>query len=233
MEEKSLLLNVHSNLEPPKPDGSTYLMRGNYHYYHYGCDGFQDMGWGCGYRTLQSICSWILQNGVTPKVAAADGADGRGVAEVPNIPTIQQTLVEIKDKPERFFGSREWIGTLEAIYVIDTLYDVSCRVLHVARSDSIAKHADTLRDYFERYGGLIMMGGDLDAAAKGIAGIHVSADQSDVYLLVVDPHYAGKIRTKEELYTKQYVKWQKVDDFVDSSFYNLCLPMVKSRELAA
>uniref|UniRef100_A0A182WKB5 Uncharacterized protein n=1 Tax=Anopheles minimus TaxID=112268 RepID=A0A182WKB5_9DIPT len=43
MEEKSLLLNVHSNLEPPKPDGNTFLMRGNYHYYHYGCDGFQDM----------------------------------------------------------------------------------------------------------------------------------------------------------------------------------------------
>ncbi|XP_053665404.1 probable Ufm1-specific protease 1 [Anopheles marshallii] len=223
MEEKSLLLNVHSNLEPPKPDGNTFLMRGNYHYYHYGCDGFQDMGWGCGYRTLQSICSWIIQNG-PPKTASSD--------EVPNIPTIQQKLVEIKDKPERFFGSREWIGTLEAIYVIDTLYDVSCKVLHIARSDSIAKHADTLRDYFEQYGGLIMMGGDMDAASKGIAGIHVSVDQ-DVYLLVVDPHFVGRIKTKEELYTKQYVKWQKVEDFVDSSFYNLCLPMLKSRELAA
>ncbi|XP_052871990.1 probable Ufm1-specific protease 1 [Anopheles cruzii] len=225
MEEKSLLLNVHSNLEPPKPDGNTYLMRGNYHYYHYGCDGFQDMGWGCGYRTLQSICSWIIQSGGSARTATS-GCD------VPNIPTIQQTLVEIKDKPERFFGSREWIGTLEAIYVIDTLYDVSCKVLHIARSDTIAKHADTLRDYFEQYGGLIMMGGDMDAASKGIAGIHVSVDQ-DVYLLVVDPHYAGKIQTKEELYTKQYVKWQKVEDFVDSSFYNLCLPMLKGRDPAA
>lgn len=43
MELQELLLNVHSNLEPPKPDGSTYLMNGNYHYYHYGCDGFQDV----------------------------------------------------------------------------------------------------------------------------------------------------------------------------------------------
>lgn len=43
MDNLDLLLNVHSNLEPPKPDGSTYLMRGNYHYYHYGCDGFQDV----------------------------------------------------------------------------------------------------------------------------------------------------------------------------------------------
>ncbi|EDS25734.1 conserved hypothetical protein [Culex quinquefasciatus] len=199
MELQELLLNVHSNLEPPKPDGSTYLMNGNYHYYHYGCDGFQDVGWGCGYRTLQSICSW-------------------------------QTLVEIKDKPERFFGSREWIGTLEAIYVVDTLFDVSCKVIHISKRDNIAKHADTLKEYFETHGGLIMMGGDMDAASKGIAGIHISADSSDIYLLVIDPHFVGKIKTKEELYTKNYVKWQKVEEFVDSSFYNLCLPIVKIKE---
>lgn len=218
MEHQELLLNIHSNLEPPKPDGSTYLMNGNYHYYHYGCDGFQDVGWGCGYRTLQSICSWVILN------------KGLKDKEVPNIPTIQQTLVEIKDKPERFFGSREWIGTLEAIYVIDTLFDVSCKVIHISKRDSIAKHADTLKEYFETHGGLIMMGGDMDAASKGIAGIHISADSSDIYLLVIDPHFLGKIKTKEELYTKNYVKWQKVDEFVDSSFYNLCLPIVKIKD---
>lgn len=111
--------------------------------------------------------------------------------------------------------------------MIDTLFDVSCKVIHIAKKDSIAKHSDALKEYFETYGGLIMMGGDMDAASKGIAGIHVSADQ-DIYLLVIDPHFVGKIRTKEELYTKSYVKWQKVDEFVDSSFYNLCLPMVKN-----
>lgn len=137
--------------------------------------------------------------------------------------------MEIKDKPERFFGSREWIGTLEAIYVIDTLFDVSCKVIHISKKDSIAKHSDTLKDYFETYGGLIMMGGDMDAASKGIAGIHVSDDQ-DIYLLVIDPHFVGKIETKEELYTKTYVKWQKIDEFVDSSFYNLCLPMMKIKD---
>lgn len=54
MDNLDLLLNVHSNLEPPKPDGSTYLMRGNYHYYHYGCDGFQDV---VSYVDWM-ICSW-------------------------------------------------------------------------------------------------------------------------------------------------------------------------------
>ena len=31
-----------------------------YEYWHYYCDGFDDRGWGCGYRTLQTIVSWII-----------------------------------------------------------------------------------------------------------------------------------------------------------------------------
>merc|ERR1712227_1097062 len=31
----------------------------DYEYWHYLCDGFDDRGWGCGYRTLQTIASWI------------------------------------------------------------------------------------------------------------------------------------------------------------------------------
>ena len=31
-----------------------------YDYWHYVCDHFDDRGWGCGYRTLQTIASWII-----------------------------------------------------------------------------------------------------------------------------------------------------------------------------
>ena len=31
-----------------------------YEYWHYCCDSFDDRGWGCGYRTLQTIASWII-----------------------------------------------------------------------------------------------------------------------------------------------------------------------------
>ena len=31
-----------------------------YDYWHYVCDNFDDRGWGCGYRTLQTIASWII-----------------------------------------------------------------------------------------------------------------------------------------------------------------------------
>eukprot|EP00038_Savillea_parva_P000458 m.96261 g.96261 ORF g.96261 m.96261 type:complete len:342 (-) comp10152_c2_seq1:78-1103(-) len=37
---------------------SLHLVLGTCRYYHYGCDGIQDHGWGCGYRTLQTIVSW-------------------------------------------------------------------------------------------------------------------------------------------------------------------------------
>lgn len=36
-----------------------------YEYWHYLCDGFDDRGWGCGYRTLQTISSWIIERFVT------------------------------------------------------------------------------------------------------------------------------------------------------------------------
>ena len=34
-------------------------VNGSYQYWHYLCDSFDDRGFGCGYRTLQSICSWM------------------------------------------------------------------------------------------------------------------------------------------------------------------------------
>ncbi|CAF0957870.1 unnamed protein product [Adineta ricciae] len=38
-------------------------VRGSLTFYHYKCDGHDDRGWGCGYRTLQTLCSWkINQN---------------------------------------------------------------------------------------------------------------------------------------------------------------------------
>lgn len=40
-----------------------------------------------------------------------------------------------------------------------------------------------MKFYFENFGGPIMMGGDLDASSKCIAGIHIV--ENDAYLLVV------------------------------------------------
>ena len=77
---------------------------GDYRYFHYGCDGFDDRGWGCGYRTLQTICSWLLHNMEQERCK---------VERVPSLMEIQKILVRIGDKEESFIGSRDWIGSYE------------------------------------------------------------------------------------------------------------------------
>lgn len=40
-----------------------YLVQGFYSYHHYMQDRMDDNGWGCAYRSLQTICSWFQQQG--------------------------------------------------------------------------------------------------------------------------------------------------------------------------
>ena len=57
-----LLKNVHRlclDNPPEGTEGSITSVIGQYEYWHYLCDNFDDRGWGCGYRTLQTISSWI------------------------------------------------------------------------------------------------------------------------------------------------------------------------------
>ncbi|XP_041984844.1 probable Ufm1-specific protease 1 [Aricia agestis] len=207
-----LILNVHESEE--KFSENYYLVKGNYEYYHYICDGFDDRGWGCGYRTLQTICSWMNHN-------------TGNATEVPSIRKIQEILVSLEDKPASFLGSRQWIGSFEVCLVIDKLYDVPCKIVHVNKGDNLQNILDTLRGHFEKFGSPIMMGGDVDCSSKGIMGVHIDGKNSE--LLIVDPHYVGKEQSKEFLQRKGWVKWQPLKDFLSSSFYNLCLPQVKAK----
>ncbi|KAI5636088.1 peptidase family c78 domain-containing protein [Phthorimaea operculella] len=207
-----LLTNVHESADVPNSPDKYYLVRGNYEYYHYLCDGFDDRGWGCGYRTLQTICSWMNYNYKT--------------STVPSIREIQEILVQLEDKPKSFLGSKQWIGSFEVCLVIDKLYDIPCKILHVNKGDELKNIVETLKTHFERFGSPVMMGGDIDCSSKGVMGIRT--DGNNASLLIVDPHYVGREQTREFLHNKGWVKWQALKDFLDSSFYNLCLPQVKA-----
>ena len=61
------LLDVHATLPAPGFAGSTSLMSGSYEYCHYMQDRFNDAGWGCAYRSLQTIISWFRQQWYTNK----------------------------------------------------------------------------------------------------------------------------------------------------------------------
>lgn len=67
--------------------------------------------------------------------------------------------------------------------MIDTLYDVPCKIQHIPSCEDVKKYAGVIKRYFEEFGGLVMMGGDLDASSKAIAGIHIA--DNDAYLLVI------------------------------------------------
>ncbi|PSN54608.1 hypothetical protein C0J52_07393 [Blattella germanica] len=192
--EENLLQNVHENLKLPVTDGDTVLMRGHYRYYHYGCDGTMDQGWGCGYRTLQTICSWIKS---TLKLDSS----------VPNIPAIQNILVQLEDKPLNFVNSRDWIGSFEG--------------------SELDEHVPSLVEHFQKFGSPLMMGGDQDCSAKAIMGIHCS--QRQVFLLIVDPHFSGKSKSVEDLQKKNWVKWQPLDDFMENMSYTDTLTFIYTK----
>ncbi|XP_033219626.1 ufm1-specific protease 1 [Belonocnema kinseyi] len=209
---ESLLKNVHKGLPLPDSKGETFFVKGDYDYWHYGCDGFNDKGWGCGYRTLQTICSWMQIN-KNPDQA------------VPSLRTIQETLVALEDKEPSFIGSREWIGSFEICLVLDKLHNVLSKIVHVHSGKDLVKNVDVIKKHFEEMGPPVMMGGDRDCSSKGIMGIHIG--KGGKYLLVVDPHFTGKAKSIEQLQSQNWIKWQNLDDFIDSSFYNLCLPQAK------
>ncbi len=120
---KILSKNVHVGLPKPLIDSvKNSLINGDYLYYHYGCDGQDDRGWGCGYRTIQTMASWLCCN-------CSSLTDKR--RPPPSLPEIQQALVTMGDKPASFLNSREWIGTFEASLVLDYFYDIPCKLVHI------------------------------------------------------------------------------------------------------
>ncbi|XP_037832529.1 inactive Ufm1-specific protease 1 [Kryptolebias marmoratus] len=222
-ETDTLLKNVHTGLpDPLSAPVKCSLIKGDYLYFHYGCDGQDDRGWGCGYRTIQTMASWIYCNCSPFK---------NHNKPAPSLPEIQRALVAMGDKPASFRGSREWIGTFEASLVLDSFCDVPCKVVHVrgggAELEQVA--VEELHQHFDKHGSPAMMGGDRDSSSKGILGV-CTGDKGS-YLLIVDPHYYGCKVEKTELQRRGWVAWKRVSSLDQSSFYNLCLPQTAKRRL--
>ncbi|XP_072544878.1 ufm1-specific protease 1 [Salminus brasiliensis] len=215
-DDVTLVRNAHEGLSKPLTERDRCsLVSGECFYYHYGCDGKDDRGWGCGYRTVQTICSWLY-----------NGSRCERTRPPPSLPDIQKALVTVADKPPSFLGSREWIGTYEAALVIDQLYDVPCRIIHVrSGGPELEQAAEDLHQHFITRGCPVMMGGDRDNSSKGILGVCTGKQGS--YLLIMDPHYYGPTLDKESLQRRGWVAWKRVSCLDHCSFYNLCLPQTK------
>lgn len=205
------LCNVHKDLPPSGVNGEVSLVQGNYLYYHYNHENFNDSGWGCAYRSLQTLFSWYKMQGWTDR-------------KIPSIPEIQTLLVDIKDKPKSFIGSRQWIGSMEISLVLDSLLNVVCRLLNVQVGESINDFAHELANHFKKHGTPVMIGGGV--LAHTILGVEINDETDDIRYLVLDPHYTGADQLMQ-VQNKGSVGWKTADFWKKDSFYNLCLPFRK------
>jgi hypothetical protein len=254
--EPGVLRDVH--LGVPTPPGfrpeDVHMAAGSLDYYHYGHHGLDDRGWGCAYRSLQTLASWLLVSHHVPLeraqalLAPAGLPSRRGSAHgalrgapLPTHTRIQQELVAAGDKPAGFEGSRQWIGSQEVGLVLSRLYGVQCKFVFVTRGSELGAHvARELADHFGACGPrspVMMGGGSLAHTVVGVAlpGEGAPAD-AEPMLLILDPHYVAAADSAADArslcgksanlegYRGAPVGWRSVRSFAQQCFYNLCLP---------
>lgn len=174
--------------------GNQSIVYGTYTYHHYMQDRMDDNGWGCAYRSLQTVVSWFRHQGYTDK-------------QVPSHREIQQTLVDIGDKQPNFVGSRLWIGSQEVSFVLNQLYGITSRIMFVSSGAELAEKGRELAHHFSTQGTPIMIGGGV--LAHTIIGIDFNENTGGIRFLILDPHYTGT----EDLATIQ----KKVNKFMHSN----------------
>ncbi|KAF3780141.1 putative Ufm1-specific protease [Nymphaea thermarum] len=213
--DSNRLRDVHSGMPSSGVSGGLLsLVDGSYEYYHYLQDGINDNGWGCAYRSLQTIISWFKLQHYTS-------------LNVPSHREIQQALVEIGDKELSFIGSSEWIGAIELSYVLDKLLGVTCKIINVRSGSELPEKCRELALHFETQGTPVMIGGGV--LAYTLLGVDYNDQTGDCAFLILDPHYTGKDEIKSIL-NGGWCGWKKAVDskgkhfFLHDKFYNLLLP---------
>jgi hypothetical protein len=126
-------------------NGKQSLVKGDYVYFHYMQDNFNDNGWGCAYRSFQTIFSWFKLQSYTLK-------------PVPTHRQIQQALVDMEDKPKSFVGSNKWIGSMEISYCLSHMLNVESKIIFVSKGSEIIEKARELQYHFETEGSPVMIG---------------------------------------------------------------------------
>jgi len=187
---------------------SAHTVRGSYLYFHYGQDRFDDAGWGCAYRSCQTLVSWLRLQGHT-------------AAAVPSHGDIQRALVAMGDKEPPFVGSRQWIGAIELMYVLMASYDVDCKMLTVPAGAAVGEHVRALAAHFDAQGTPVMIGGGV--LAYTLLGVDWNERTGEAAFLILDPHYVGA--EDAAAIVPAWCGWRRAQDvFVADAFYNFLCP---------
>ncbi|XP_046394316.1 ufm1-specific protease 2 [Ischnura elegans] len=205
----SPLVNPHDSLAPSGVQGGDEsLVQGFYSYHHYMQDNINDNGWGCAYRSLQTIISWFRFQGYTDK-------------PIPSHQQIQKCLVDLGDKPSSFIGTKQWIGSTEVGFVLDSMLGVSSRIISVSSGEELEAKGRELAYHFKTQGTPIMIGGGV--LAHTILGVHFNSDTGELKFLILDPHYTGG-EDLGVIQSKGWCGWKGTNFWVKTAYYNLCLP---------
>lgn len=191
--------------------GRRYLVEGSYDYYHYLHDGVNDEGWGCAYRSMQTLCSWFRRQHYTTR-------------PVPSHVEIQRMLVELGDKPLSFLHSKEWIGAIEISLCLQHYWSIDCKILNLSSGADFAKVeiCRQICQHFEKEGTPVMIGGGV--LAYTLLGISFHETRGEVQYLILDPHYTGPDSLKI-IIDKGWCAWRSPTLFREDKFYNLCMPL--------
>ena len=249
------LLNPHAGLPPPPPppgskNWAVHTVAGPLHYHHYGMGGVADAGWGCAYRSGQTLASWCAFQRALQGSGGGGGAPapaaGAAAPPIPPPPThaqMQAALVELGDKPPAFLGSTAWIGAAELGFVLDRLAGVACRILPVRDGAEMggAAVAASLAAHFASQGSPVMVGGGVLAyTCLGVAfedggdRLPGSPPPPPAHYLILDPHFPGPPGDAGRVRTGGWVAWRKAGPgarsagggtlFEPGAHYNLLCP---------
>jgi hypothetical protein len=184
-------------------------MSGDVAFFHYRQDGINDEGWGCAYRSLQTLCSWYV-------------IQGHVDAEIPNHEEIQRILRALDEfRSPSFVGSKEWIGSVEAALVLEHL-GIPCRIININSVEQLAQVLDVVVSHFKEVGSPIMIGGGV--LAFTLLGVSIDPSTGEDRYLILDPHYTGP-EDLDRILSKGACRWRlRAQVFAADTFYNLCVP---------
>ena len=204
-------VNVHKFVQSKSEDEELSMIKGNYAYFHYLQDGFNDEGWGCAYRSLQTLLSWYVLTGIVEN----------SKFQFPRyIKQIQQLLLSYGEQPPDFVGSDTWIGSIEVGYMVSHLTSFEHKIIFLQDGADVVTIIRQLKEHFNTVGSPIMFGGSMYAYT--LLGI---IDSPEPKFLILDPHFTGSDSSKAIL-EKKGVSWKTKEMFQEGNYYNFCLPQL-------
>ncbi|XP_041042838.1 ufm1-specific protease 2 isoform X2 [Carcharodon carcharias] len=201
------LRTVHKYIPLPNPEEfKVYVVHGSYTFHHYLQDNINDSGWGCAYRSLQTIISWFNYQGYIN-------------VPIPSHEKIQQMLVSAGDKGPSIIGSTDWIGSFEIRSVLNLL-GITSKLMSIRAGSEFVSSARELVDHFEVQGAPVMVGGE--PLAHTLLGVAWNEETGAAKFLVLDAHYTGVDDWASVV--ERAVEWKGEEFWDQMEPYNICLP---------